>query len=85
MEDFIKEESSAKHPYVAYKVFMEDLESIAQICNNKCFRDYTRMNLSSSEKLCLEKCIFKTLEMNDILADDYSNLMNEYESNKNNK
>jgi hypothetical protein len=76
MEEFAKYQSKIKSPYMNYKIYLEDLTNIVEVCTNKCINNYNSHSLSSLEKLCLEKCYFKTLEMNQIVADDFPNIIN---------
>lgn len=75
MDKFAKEESKTRSPFMAYKVYLEDLTNIVEICNNKCINNYNDFNLNPVEKLCLEKCFVKTLEMNQYVADEFPNIM----------
>lgn len=75
MEEFAKLQSRVKAPYMAYKVYLEDLTNIVEICNNKCIQDYDYQSLNSLEKLCLEKCYFKTLQLNQYIAEEFPNIL----------
>lgn len=77
MEEFAKYQSNQKNPYMAYKVYLEDLSNIVEVCSNKCINGYEEKSLNTSEKLCLEKCYFKTLEMNQLVADEFPNIMSD--------
>jgi len=76
MEEFAKYQSKIKSPYMAYKIYLEDLTNIVEVCSNKCINNYNQHSLNSIEKLCLEKCFFKTLEMNQFVADEFPNILN---------
>lgn len=75
MEEFAKYQSKLKNPYMAYKVYLEDLTNIVEVCTNKCLNNYNDYQLNSMEKLCLEKCYFKTLEMNQFLSEEFANIV----------
>ena len=79
MEEFARQESKLKNPYLIYKVYMEDLSNIVELCTNKCINSYNDYDLNSLEKMCLEKCYFKTLEMNQYVADEFPNIMKKIE------
>ena len=76
MEEFAKHQTKSKNPYMAYKVYLEDLTNIVELCTNKCINNYNDFGLNTNEKLCLEKCYFKTLEMNQYVADEFPNIVN---------
>ncbi len=78
MQEYIKKEGNklSSAPYMQYKIFLEDLSNTVEICNNKCINNYTRRELDSNEKVCLEKCYFKTLEMNQFVMEDIPNIAN---------
>jgi hypothetical protein len=75
MEEFAKQQAQVKNPYMAYKIYLEDLSNIVEVCTNKCINNYNDFNLNTTEKLCLEKCYFKTLEMNQFIAEEYPNIV----------
>ena len=76
MEEFAKFQSKIKSPYMSYKIYLEDLTNIVEVCTNKCINNYNQHSLNAVEKLCLEKCYFKTLEMNQFVADEFPNILN---------
>ena len=75
MEEFAKYQSNLRTPYMAYKIYLEDLTNIVEVCTNKCLNNYNDYSLNSTEKLCLEKCYFKTLEMNQTLSEEFANIL----------
>jgi hypothetical protein len=78
MQDYAKKElrSITGAPFMQYKIYLEDLSNIVEMCTNKCINNYNNAELGALEKLCLEKCYFKTLEMNQYVSDEIPNIMN---------
>lgn len=68
-----------KNPFMQYKTYLEDLSNIIEICTKKCVNNYNDYNLNTTEKLCLEKCYIKTIDMNQYVADEYSNILTKQE------
>jgi len=63
-------------PYMQYKVYLEDITNIIENCTSKCINNYNNYELNTLEKLCLEKCYFKVLEMNQYVSDEIPNILN---------
>jgi hypothetical protein len=63
-------------PFMQYKVYLEDLTNTVEMCTSKCINNYQNNSLSTTEKLCLEKCYFKTLQMNQYVSDEIPNILN---------
>ena len=77
MQEFIKKEKNKLNsPYLLYKIYIEDLSNAVDVCTNKCITNYENIELNSKEKLCLEKCYLKTLEMNKFVSDELMNVIN---------
>jgi hypothetical protein len=78
MEDFSQKETKG-NPVMRYKVYLEDYSNIVEVCTKKCINNYSEQELNPLEKLCLEKCFVKSLNMNDYVADEFPNIINKYE------
>ena len=78
MQDYAKREGKAisTTPFLQYKTYLEDLTNMVEMCTSKCINNYQNQDLSTTEKLCLEKCYFKTLEMNQYVSDEIPNILN---------
>ena len=78
MQEYIKKEVNklATSPFIQYKIYLDDLSNTVEMCTNKCINNYENKELNGAEKLCLEKCYFKTLEMNQYVMDDIPNIVN---------
>ena len=63
-------------PFMQYKVYLEDMTNMVEMCTAKCINNYNSNLLSPVEKLCLEKCYFKTMEMNQYVSDEIPNIIN---------
>jgi hypothetical protein len=80
MEEFVKAEiKKGPNQYFKYKLFLNDLENITTICNEKCLSDYQNQYLNNSEVLCLEKCYYKTMEMNQYMSNEIFTHFNKYQ------
>jgi hypothetical protein len=75
-EYMMKEGNKLNSPFLLYKIYIEDLSNVVEMCTNKCIDNYKNYELDSMEKLCLEKCYLKTLEMNKFVSDEMSNIIN---------
>ncbi len=63
-------------PFMQYKVYVEDLTNMVEMCTAKCVNNYNTHQLNPVEKLCLEKCYFKTIEMNQYVNDEIPDILN---------
>ncbi len=79
MEQFVRKEAGNRNAFMQYKVYLEDLTNTVELCTKKCINNYDEYNLNPVEKLCLEKCFFKTLDMNQYVADEFPNILNKNE------
>jgi hypothetical protein len=78
MQEYAQKESKnlSITPFIQYKIYLEDLTNTVEICSNKCIENYQNFNLTTNERLCLEKCYLKTLQMNQFVNDELPNIFN---------
>lgn len=63
------------------KVYLQQLTETVDICNSKCIKNYLTDSLTTREQQCLEKCYFKTINLNKELSNNFGDLMLEIEKN----
>lgn len=73
----ISTSSNQDVPFMQFKVYLEDLTNIVEVCTKKCVDNYNQKDLNTTEKLCLEKCYVKSLDMNQYLTDEFPNIMSD--------
>ncbi len=78
MQQYIQKQGNklSSSPFMQYKIYLEDLSNSVEMCTNKCINNYEKRELDTIEKTCLEKCYFKTLEMNQYVIEDVPNIIN---------
>lgn len=69
----MEEKKDATSAFMLNKVYLEDYTNMIEICSKKCFNNYKTAIPNSNEQQCLEKCYFKSLELNKYVADEYYN------------
>lgn len=74
----MKDQQNSESAFMQYKVYMEDLTNIVDVCTKKCINNYVNDELNTTERLCLEKCYVKAFSMNQYLMDEYSNIMSKH-------
>ncbi len=69
----MEEKKDTTSVFMLNKVYLEDYTNLIETCSQKCFNNYDRPIPNSNEQQCLEKCYFKSLELNKYVADEYYN------------
>ena len=59
------------------KIFLDDYVNIVEVCTPKCISTYSESRMTPNERMCLEKCYFKSLSMNKHISQNFGNLMSQ--------